>query len=154
MSGKAVLVLNASYEPLSRVTWQRAVKLVVSEKAVIDEAEEGKVIRHKGGEMPWPTVIRLVRYVKVPYSWGPEAWTKAGVMRRDKYVCIFCGGKADTVEHLKPQSRWPELSRDWLNTAAACFRCNAVRKQDKTPEEAGMKLLYEPFIPYSVRRRV
>lgn len=153
MTTKPVLVLNASYEPLARVTWQRAIKLVVSEKAVIDEEVEGKVVHHKDGAMPWPSVIRLVRYVKVPYIYGEEPWTKNGVMRRDKYICIFCGKKADTVEHLLPQSRWPELARDWKNTAAACFKCNN-KKSDRTLEESGMTTRYETFVPMGVRRRM
>ena len=146
-----VLVLNASYEPLSRVSWESAIRLVVTDKAVIDEAVPDRFIHHKNGKFPWPKVLRLVNYVNVPFIYGEVPWTKQGVMKRDKYVCIFCGKKADTVEHLLPQSRWPELSRDWMNTAAACFKCNN-KKGARTLEEAHMKTLYEPTVPHKIRR--
>ncbi len=146
-----VLVLNASYESLTRVDWQRAITLVVQGKALIEESVPGKTIRSKHGSYDWPKVIRLISYVKVPFIYGEVPWSKDGVLKRDKYMCIFCGKKADTVEHLLPQSRWPELSRDWENTAAACFKCNN-KKGDRTLEEAHMKTLYEPTIPAPVRR--
>ena len=146
-----VLVLNASYEPLTRVNWERAMILVVSGKAVIDEAVEGKFIRSKTMEFALPKVIRLLKYVRVPFVYGEVPWTKAGVMKRDNNVCVFCGKHADTVEHLLPQSRWPELSRDWMNTVAACFKCNN-KKGDRTLEEAHMETLYEPHVPHKIRR--
>lgn len=147
-----VTMLNASYEFLTRVSWQRAISLVISGRAVIDEAHEDKAIRHMEGELPWPKTIRLVRYVKVPYSFGPLPFSKNGVLKRDNYICAYCGDQADTVDHIKPQSRFPELSREWLNLVASCYPCNS-KKDDRTPEEAYMKLLYEPYVPVGIRRR-
>jgi 5-methylcytosine-specific restriction endonuclease McrA len=146
-----VLVLNASYEPMHRVSWQRAITLVVQNKAVIDEVVPDKWIHYASGQFPWPKILRLVNYVKVPYQYGEVPWTKNGVLKRDKYVCIFCGKHADTVEHLQPVSRYPELARGWMNTAAACFKCNN-KKSDRTVEEAGLELLFEPSVPYQLRR--
>ena len=146
-----VLVLNASYEPLHRESWEDAITKVVKGKAVIEEFIEGKIIRSKTMQFPWPLVIRLVKYVKVPVIYGEQPWSKAGVMKRDNYVCVFCGKHADTVEHLQPQSRFPELSRDWMNTVAACFPCNN-KKGNRTLKEAHMTLRFEPTIPVGFRR--
>ena len=146
-----VLVLNASYEPLAKVNRQRAIKLVFSGKAVIDEAVEGEEYRSKTMSFPVPKVIRLTRYVKVKYQFGEIPWTKQGVLKHYSYRCVFCDGKATTVEHLDPQSRYPQKAKDWLNTVAACFPCNNA-KGDRTLKESGMKLLYEPTVPTQVRR--
>lgn len=147
-----VLVLNASYEQLARVTWERAVTLVVQEKAVIEEAEPGKFVRHQRGQYLWPRVIRLIKYVKIPYRFGPEVWTKQGVLKRDKKLCGYCEKKATTVDHIVPISHGGGV-RDWMNTVACCFDCNQ-RKADRTPQEAHMRLLFEPFTPKGLRRRL
>ena len=152
MTSEKVLVLNASYEFLTHISWQRAVRLVVVGKAVIDEAEEGKVVRHKNGVLPWPKVIRLIKYIRVPYSFGPMPFSKNGVLKRDNYLCAYCGKQADTVDHIKPQSRWPELSRDWMNLVASCYPCNS-KKDDRTPNEAHMVLRFQPYVPVGIRRR-
>ncbi|HVK28844.1 MAG TPA: HNH endonuclease, partial [Nocardioides sp.] len=34
----------------------------------------------------------------------------------------------------------------WLNTVAACSPCNG-RKANRTPLEAGMRLLVDPYVP-------
>lgn len=147
-----VLVLNASYEPLNRVPWSRAMRLIVQEKAVVDEAEPGKFVRHKNGSYPWPKIIRLVRYVKIKFVYGEVPFSKNGVLKRDNYLCAYCNKKANTIDHINPVSRYPEGARDWMNVVSSCFPCNQY-KNDRTPKEAHMKLLFEPFVPKGVRRR-
>ena len=57
---------------------------------------------------------------------------------RDDYRCQYCGNHADSIDHVVPRSRG---GRDvWDNLAAACRPCNS-RKRDRTPDEAGMRLL-------------
>lgn len=148
----AILVLNATYEPISRTRLQRAMALVVAGKAVIEEAVPGRFVRHKNGQFVWPKVIRLLKYVKVPFRYGPVTWSKHGVLRRDNYKCVFCNKHADTVEHIMPTSRGGD-ERCWLNTAAACVKCNND-KGDRTLKEARMKLLWEPFVPHQLHLSV
>lgn len=86
----------------------------------------------------------MLRYIKVPFRVGAEHWSKGGVLKRDKHLCGYCGRKADTVDHIHPQSRG---GRDqWLNTVAACKPCNSL-KADKLLEETDMVLMIEPTIP-------
>lgn len=144
----AVLVLNATYEPISRTRVARAIALVQRGDAVIDESIPGRMIRHKSGVMPWPRVVRLLRYVRVPIQYAPAAWSKTGVLRRDKHQCGYCGRTATTVDHIMPTSRGG-ARRDWMNTVAACTRCNG-KKADKTPAEAGMVLSITPHVPMKV----
>lgn len=147
-----VLVLNAGYEPLHRVSVKHAITMLVREVAVVEEAVEG----HRFGPYPMPRVLRLVRYVAMRWRYrgaGRPAVTKDGVKRRDG-ACAYCGGPAETVDHVIPRSRGGDSS--WLNLVAACEACNG-RKADRTPLEAGMPLLLAPFVPPAehglVRRR-
>src|SRR5690606_33271860 len=59
--------------------------------------------------------------------------------------CAYCGARASTVDHVKPVSRGGE-ARCWLNTVAACPTCNQV-KANRTPREANMRLLVQPYEP-------
>lgn len=142
------IVLNASYEVLTTVDWQRAVCLVVNGEAEVVESRGDLVVRSQHLEIPRPAVIRLYRYVYVKYTDRRLAksgrCTNRGVMQRDNWTCVFCGKKADTVDHVLPRSRGGEDI--WENLAAACQPCNN-RKANRTPEEAGMKLLWHPYAP-------
>lgn len=134
-----VLVLNASYEPLQRVSLRHAIKMLVREVAVIEESDEGTF-----GPFPLPKVLRLVRYVVVRWRYRRTSLcTKSAIKARDR-ACAYCGGRAETVDHIVPRSRGGELT--WENAVAACLRCNH-RKGNRTPAEAGMPLLLTPIRP-------
>jgi len=139
MAETYVLVLNASYEPLQRVSMRHAIKMLVREVAVIEEADDGTF-----GPFPVPKVLRLVRYVVTRWMYRrSHLCTKSAIKARDR-MCAYCGGHAETVDHIIPRSRGGVLS--WDNAVAACMRCNH-RKADRTPEEAGMVLLLTPARP-------
>ncbi|MEW1724956.1 HNH endonuclease [Streptomyces sp. NPDC093109] len=137
------LVLNASFEPLSTVTLNRAVVLVLQDKAVVEQAHPGLRVRAAAVELPVPRVIRLCRFVRVPFR-RHAPWSRRGVLIRDQHRCAYCGGRASTVDHVVPRSRGGGDS--WLNTVASCAEDNH-RKADRTPEQAGMPLLFQPFVP-------
>ncbi|MFJ2116216.1 MULTISPECIES: HNH endonuclease [unclassified Streptomyces] len=137
------LVLNASFEPLSTVTLNRAVVLVLQDKAVVEQAHPGLRVRAAAVELPVPRVIRLCRYVRVPFR-RQAPWSRRGVLVRDQHRCAYCGRRATTVDHVVPRSRGG--GDNWLNTVASCAEDNH-RKADRTPEQAGMPLLHLPFIP-------
>ncbi len=150
----AVLLLNASYEPLAVIPQRRAMSLML--RGRVDAAtEEAMIIRGASNVLRIPTVIRLRRYINVPRRGA--RWTRRGVLQRDGYCCIYCGIRAGqrqrgqllnkhnfTVDHLIPRSRGGKNS--WGNTACACPFCN-TRKGGRTPHEAGMPLRWEPKIP-------
>ncbi|GGV51981.1 HNH endonuclease [Streptomyces longisporoflavus] len=137
------LVLNASFEPLSTVTLNRAVVLVLSDKAVVEQAHPGLRVRAAAVEIPVPRVIRLCRYVRVPFR-RRAPWSRRGVLVRDQHRCAYCGRRATTVDHVVPRAQGG--GDTWLNTVASCALDNH-RKADRTPEEAGMPLLRQPFEP-------
>lgn len=136
----AVTLLNASYEPLGKVTFQHAVRMLFREVATVEEAHHDRMI----GPHPWPRVIRLVRYVVAKWMYRPAAYSRDAVLKRDRHRCAYCGRHATTVDHVVPRSRGGPW--DWLNTVAACGDCNH-RKSNRTPGEAGMTLMMHPFVP-------
>jgi hypothetical protein len=147
----AVAVLNASYEQIGNTRLHRAIALVLKGDAVIEEGDPHISIRSQELEFPLPLIIRLLRFVKVPFKFGPKVWTKAGVLERDGHKCAYCRkqGKniVTTVDHINPVSKG---GRDeWLNTVACCKGCNS-RKSCGTLEQAGMELLYSPTVPMRV----
>lgn len=149
-----VLLLNASYEPLSVVSLRRALALWMRGQ-VLPATEEKIDVRSCNDALGIPTVLRLRRYVNAPRR--GVTWSRRAVLARDGYCCIYCGAvsgdvresgalhKDDfTLDHIVPRSRGGENT--WVNTACACQRCNQ-RKGDRTPHEAGMPLRWEPKTP-------
>jgi 5-methylcytosine-specific restriction endonuclease McrA len=132
---RSALVLNATYQPLSVVSAQRATCLILAEKADLVE-DEGAVIRSESRALPSPSVIRLRYMVKVPYV-RRSALSRRAVFARDDYRCQYCGSRADSIDHVLPRSRGGPHT--WENVAAACRPCN-LNKRDRTPDEAGMRL--------------
>ncbi|QDK02601.1 HNH endonuclease [Gordonia phage Phendrix] len=145
----SVLLLNVDYTALETITWQRAiVLLVLGEAEMVDPAVPHRVVHSQHLEVVVPKTVRLNRYVHIVYDIqmideGSSA-TLPAVLRRDKNVCGYCGDFATTVDHIFPQSRGGPNT--WGNLIAACFDCNNL-KDNRTPEEAGMKLLWPPKAP-------
>ncbi|MGH8896769.1 MAG: HNH endonuclease [Egibacteraceae bacterium] len=137
-----VLVLNATMEPLCVVPARRAVVLVLSDKADVVHAN-GHLFRSERLQLVAPSVVRLRRYVHVPYR-RRAALSRRGVFIRDHHTCQYCGASAENVDHVVPRSR--SGAHEWENVVAACRRCN-TRKKDQTPAEAHMTLLRKPFAP-------
>ncbi|MFW6599472.1 HNH endonuclease [Propionibacteriaceae bacterium Y2011] len=139
MSG--VIVLNTDNTALHTVTVPHAIRMLIRQVAIIEEALEDRQI----GPYPVPLVLRLVRYVKTAFLYArTPAWSKRGVLRRDHHTCAYCGERGHTIDHLVPQSRGGRNT--WLNTVCACEPCNR-RKADRTPAQAGMPLRALPRIP-------
>lgn len=92
---------------------------------------------------PSPVVVRLRRYVPIPYRRSIPLTTRA-VLARDNYTCGYCGGDADTTDHIVPRARGGK--HDWLNVVAACGPCNR-RKGRKSLDEWGKELRVTPKVP-------
>lgn len=141
-----VLVLNATYEPLSIISVKRAVILLLKEKAELVEAAQA-MLRSENFSLPRPLVIRLVYFVKIPHRISLPV-TRRGVLARDHYTCQYCGTmpprKDLTIDHVLARSRGGKTT--WENVVAACERCNG-RKGNRTPSEANMSLLSPPRRP-------
>ena len=139
-----MLLLNATFEPLTALPLRRAVVLLVCGKAeVVHEDPTGRLLRSATTTVGVPSVIRLSRYVRVPYRTRIPL-TRAGLMYRDRFRCAYCGGKAETIDHVVPRSRGGAHS--WENCVACCAKCNH-RKADKSLSELGWSLRVVPRQP-------
>lgn len=139
------LVLNATYEPIAVVPLRRAVVLVLAGKAdVVEESE--REIRSMATAIAAPIVVRLRRFVKVPYKTSVPL-TRRAVFSRDGHRCAYCGKSSSrglTLDHVIPRAQGGR--HRWENVVASCEPCNA-RKADRTPAQAGMTLRVKPYAP-------
>ena len=141
-----VLVLNASYEPLNVTTVRRAHVLVFKGKAEVIE-ELGQPLRSATGSFPWPHVIRLVQYVRVPRTVQRKISRRA-LFARDGWRCVYCGSSGRlTLDHVVPRSRGGDSV--WENVVTSCAPCN-LRKGDRLLHEASMELRARPRPPAPV----
>ena len=92
---------------------------------------------------PAPSVIRLNRFVKVPFVRG-IAVNRRSIFARDDHLCQYCRRAAENLDHVVPRSRGGE--HVWENVVACCSRCNA-RKGDKLLSELTMSLIGRPTAP-------
>lgn len=141
---KEVLLLNADLQILSTISINKAMTLVAMENAQIHTSIPGQFFHSPNKSWPWPTIVYLTEWVYVPYNGLSNKVTRMGIFRRDGFVCAYCGSRGDTLDHVFPKSRGGEDT--WENLVTCCSPCNNT-KDDRTPEEAGMKLLWYPKEP-------
>ena len=139
-----VLVLNASYEPLNVTSVRRAHVLVFKGKAeVIEELDKG--LHSASDTYPWPHVIRLVQYVRVPRAVQRKISRRA-LFARDGWRCVYCGTTAGrlTLDHVVPRSRGG--TSEWENVVTSCAPCN-LKKGNRLLDEVEMRLIAAPKPP-------
>ena len=143
------LVLNATYEPLCVVPGRRAVVLVLTAKAVPVASSED-VLHGARVALPVPSVVRLTRFVRVPFR-AAVPLTRKAVFARDGGRCVYCGATATSLDHVVPKSRGGPHS--WDNVVSACGRCNHL-KADRAIAELGWRLRRQPCAPKGAAWRV
>lgn len=138
-----VLVLNQNYEPLNVCNVRRAFVLVDRGKAEIIENGRG-YLHSPTVAFEIPSVIRLIYLIRRPRPQG--RLTRRDVFLRDHFSCQYCGRQTRdlTLDHVLPRHRGGK--HDWKNVVAACKPCNH-RKAGRTPPEAHMHLLRDPYRP-------
>lgn len=150
----AVVVYNlGGEERLGRVSLTHAITMIYKGIARVLTAVDGEHF----GPYERPSAIELTRYVVAKWKYnrtGAVPFTKRGCLQRDNFTCCYCGGRANTVDHVLP--KWQGNALTWTNAVAACKRCN-TKKGGRSPREAGMKMLFNPRTPtfaeaYSYRR--
>ncbi|HEX5345640.1 MAG TPA: HNH endonuclease [Pseudonocardiaceae bacterium] len=141
---RRVLLLNASFEPLTALPLRRAIVLVVCGKADVVHGDAAGLVLHSATtSVVAPSVIKLCTFVRVPYR-ARVPMTRATLMHRDRYRCTYCGARAETIDHVVPRSRGGEHC--WENCVACCALCNH-RKADRLLSELGWKLRVAPRAP-------
>lgn len=142
-----VLLLNAGYEPLRILSWQRAFVLVFQGKVEILEEYKASV-RTVSRQFNIPAVIRMRRWINLKRQAPVIRFSRANLYERDEYRCQYCYKRFPerelTLDHVLPVVRGGK--KTWENIVSACIRCNQ-KKGDRTPEEAGLKMLRRPQMP-------
>ncbi len=140
---RKVLVLNQDYSALTVCSVEKAFILVYMNKAELVSRSQSHFLRTVSTTFPLPSIIRLHRYVHLPYK--GVVLSRHNVFKRDNHQCQYCLDTEElTLDHVLPKSRGGKST--WDNLVTACKRCNS-KKGDFTPQEAGMGLVQSPYKP-------
>jgi 5-methylcytosine-specific restriction endonuclease McrA len=141
------LLLNATYEPLKVVHWQKAITLWCQGKVEVISSYDREV-RSPSVSFKLPSVIRLLRYIKIKRNVDYVPFSRANIYARDDHACQYCGERFPasqlTFDHVIPVARGGR--KEWENIVTCCIPCNR-RKGDLLPDEAGFRLVRRPRRP-------
>ena len=142
---KKTLLLNNSYEILSFISEKKMCKLLIKDKVEVMSTWDEDII-WSNGRIKYPAILKLKYYVKVNYV--HSNFSRQSLIRRDKKTCQYCNekliGAQITIDHILPKSQHGITS--FTNCVVCCQKCNSI-KANRTPEQAGMKLLKKPTHP-------
>ncbi len=140
----SVLLLNATYEPMRVLPLRRALALVLAGKAEMVKAGDGE-IRSASDSFPVPAVIRLLYFVKLPFT-GKVPLNRRALSVRDEGCCQVAGCRRSgaTVDHVVPRSRGGD--HRWENVVLMCRQHNKA-KSDRLLSELGWELKRQPKAP-------
>lgn len=153
MSYPKILQLDPSGQPVDWIDWKKAVQYQVTGDVAWSLGEATFSFRgghNKDGIQSVVTIpsILAVKTKSKKRKREIPALTNKSLFKRDRYVCAYCGHKFPeellTREHVIPTSKGG--ANAWTNVVSACGPDNH-RKANRTPEQAGMKLLYVPYVP-------
>ncbi len=142
------LLLNVWMLPQRIIPWHEAITLWYLGKVdVLEEYDE--LVSSPSLSVPLPAVVRLRRQV-TGFRRGVK-FSRANVFSRDGYQCQYCGVRKIKSElsfdHVLPRTCGGRTG--WENIVTACRPCN-LRKRNRTPDQAGMRLLRPPIRPASL----
>jgi 5-methylcytosine-specific restriction endonuclease McrA len=170
IASRKVLVLNRGWSPVNVVGMEAALGLVNrkpegeptariidvfdqyrtytwSEWAELTPRHDEERIRGVSQDYRIPEVLLLSKYNDLPQQRGAR-FSRRTIYRRDGNQCQYCGCKPGTeflnIDHVIPRAQGGLTT--WENCVLSCFDCN-TRKRDRTPAQAGMKLIRKPFKP-------
>jgi 5-methylcytosine-specific restriction endonuclease McrA len=140
------LLLTQGYEPIQIISWQRAITLIALNKVEVVEEYDAPLLRAQSIVVNVPAVVRLRKTFRRHAK--PVKFSRVNIYARDNYRCQYCAQKCTpdelTYDHVVPRSKGGRTT--WENIVSACYTCNR-RKANRTPAEAGMKLLTVPARP-------
>ena len=151
-----ILKLNSGGVPLGWITYEDSVYHMAKGNILWAMGEYEVLLR--GGTnaitglqstMTIDTII-AINNNKNPFDFRRDspALTNSQLFARDRCLCAYCttvvAASKLTRDHVLPRSKG---GLDvWENVVTACRGCNQ-RKDDKTPQQAGMELAYVPYVP-------
>ncbi len=149
LSKHRALVLNADFRPISvaplhTLSWRESIEAKISDSHIIIE-EYDVCVRSARDTFTIPSVVAIKEYLDMTV---PAAKTRFNIMLAHGFRCVYCGPRFRvedlTFDHVIPKSKGGPGSFD--NLVPSCRDCNS-KKADRTPKQAGMPLLSEPYHP-------
>lgn len=142
------LILNSdaapvSLLPLSIVSWEEAIRYLVTDKGTVLEWYDDWVVRSARWQTNVPAVMILKEYQKKKTV---IRFSKQNIFLRDEYKCQYCGinvtHRTATLDHVLPQSHGGKSV--WDNCTTACSNCNSKKGNNKriVPQKAPWKPTY------------
>jgi len=146
MNELRTLLLDSGHQCIGFIDLKRSIKLLVNEKA--DALDFWNVkINHSNGSLKHPAILRLKNH-NATWIYKTTRFSKQLIFKRDQYLCQYCNAALTsseiTIDHIIPRSRGG--SNSYLNCVSSCKPCNST-KGNRTPEEAGMRLINKPSAP-------
>jgi 5-methylcytosine-specific restriction endonuclease McrA len=152
------LLLNSDYTPLSVVNWQKSIIWLLKYQVesdynieILSYYNDQHILASNGKQYKVPSVARSIKYFHL-YN-RTINFSRRNLFLRDNYTCQYCGNLFSinqlTYDHVVPKSRYKSNYKkctNWTNIVTSCIKCN-LKKGNKTPEEAGMKLMTRPYEP-------
>ena len=139
------LLLSQGYEPITVISWQRAITLLSLGKVEVVEEHDGE-LRAVSLVIKIPAVVRLLRAFR--RNPKPVKFSRINIYARDGYRCQYCGDKCSaaqlTYDHVVPRARGGRTT--WENIVSCCYPCNRD-KGNRTPAEAKLTLRAVPTRP-------
>jgi 5-methylcytosine-specific restriction endonuclease McrA len=139
------LLLSHSYEPITFISERKVIKMLCLGKLeILSTWDEQTIISNN--KFKYPSVVRLV----YKNRWMPKIakFNRKAILKRDYFICQYCGYAGTSaqlsIDHVIPRSCGGPNSFD--NCVTSCHPCNS-KKKNRTPEQAGMKLLNKPEAP-------
>ncbi len=140
-----VLVLDKTYYPVAIFSHKKAFLLELLNKCEVLEHYQNVFLTSPSMKYPAPLTIRIPVLLR---HWQTSAPTRRAIFIRDNFTCAYCGklvkDNEATIDHIIPKSRGGKWS--WENLVTCCSECNQ-KKGGRTPQEAGMKLMFKPKRP-------
>jgi len=149
-----ILKIDSGGRPVSWIPWQAAVVLYARQRVCWEAGDQRFLIRGginaltgRRSEIRIGSIIAVTDRSRRLPGMAPVL-TNRTLFERDRHLCLYCGRRLPaaqlTRDHVMPASRGGRSI--WKNCVTACKSCNQ-RKDDRTPEEAGMRLLAVPYTP-------
>ena len=165
---KAVLVLNKMWLPIRIIPAYRALTLVFAGKASSVDCADWSAynwelwVKHGVSKKPYGTILTSSCEIEIPeivvLSTYDKVYkkdvklTKRNIYIRDGYKCQYTGKKVkeseSDIDHIVPRSKGGRNS--WENLVVCSKEINRM-KANRTPEQAGLKLIKKPTKPDSDR---
>lgn len=141
-----VLVLDADFQPLRVERLRKVIASTFLGKTEVVEYSRDRTIKSVQRDYPAPSVIRILRWFRRDRH--AIRFSRINIYARDGFTCQYCWKQLPTEElnfdHVIPRSQGGKTT--WTNIVTCCLPDN-MAKGNRTPAEAGMRLLRKPVKP-------